>query len=165
MNVTPKIILKFTSISIVLILFVALILFLFSCDFSNEEIEEVKVYTYSPEASLDLYIKGNNYLRQGKYKEAENTFEKLVIIDPKFSKAWESYSESLLLQNELDKSLEYIDKAISINSSIASHLSKKSLVLYYMEDYDASETFSDRALQIDQNDVRALIVLGAVKTQ
>ena len=53
-----------------------------------------------------------------KYKEAENTFEKLVIIDPKFSKAWESYSESLLLQNELDKSLEYIDKAISINSSI-----------------------------------------------
>ena len=100
MNVTPKIILKFTSISIVLILFVALILFLFSCDFSNEEIEEVKVYTYSPEASLDLYIKGNNYLRQGKYKEAENTFEKLVIIDPKYSKAWESYSESLLLQNE-----------------------------------------------------------------
>ena len=102
MNVTPKIILKFTSISIVLILCVALILFLFSCDFSNEEIEGVKVYTYSPEASLDLYIKGNNYLRQGKYKEAENTFEKLVIIDPKFSKAWESYSESLLLQNELD---------------------------------------------------------------
>ena len=34
-----------------------------------------------------------------------------------------------------------------------------------MEDYDASETFSDRALQIDENDVRALIVLGAVKTQ
>ena len=87
------------------------------------------------------------------------------VLDPKFSKAWESYSESLLLQNELDKSLEYIDKAISINSSIASHLSKKSLVLYYMEDYDASETFSDRALQIDENDVRALIVLGAVKTQ
>ena len=35
----------------------------------------------------------------------------------------------------------------------------------YLGDYDASETFSSRALEIDQNDVRALIVLGAVKTQ
>lgn len=157
---------KFSFIIFSLLLFVSLILFLFSCNLFEENIElEPKIYTYSPEASLDLYIRGNRYLNQGKYKEAENSFEKLVIIDPEFSKAWEGYSESLLLQNDLDQSLEYIDKAISLNSSIASHLSKKSLVLYYLGDYDASETFSSRALEIDQNDVRALIVLGAVKTQ
>jgi hypothetical protein len=86
MNINPKIILKFTSISIVLILFVALILFLFSCDFSNEEIEEVKVYTYSPEASLDLYIKGNNYLRQGKIRKLKILLRNLLLLIQSFPK-------------------------------------------------------------------------------
>ena len=46
---------KFSFIIFSLLLFISLILFLFSCNLFEENIElEPKIYTYSPEASLDL---------------------------------------------------------------------------------------------------------------
>ena len=59
--------------------------------------------------------------------------------------------------------MSYIEKALEINPSIASHYSKKALILYYLDEYDPSERFANYALDIDKNDVRAIIVSAAVK--
>tara|TARA_B100000427_G_scaffold316625_1_gene311868 strand:+ start:860 stop:1642 length:783 start_codon:yes stop_codon:yes gene_type:complete len=145
-------------------IFILLLFLLFSaCSQNSDETIEEITYEYSPEASLDLYIQGNRFLDQGKYNEAEKTFEKLIIIDPEFSMAWEGLSDASLMQSDLVNSLEFLDKALFINSSIASHNSKKALVLYYLDDFEAADRFSNYALEIDINDVRAIIVSAAVK--
>jgi len=135
----------------------------FSCSQNPEELIEEITYEYSPQASLDLYIQGNRFLDQGKYKEAEKTFEKLIIIDGEFSMAWEGLSDASLMQSNLSSSLEFLDKALLINSSISSHHSKKALVLYYLDDFEAADRFANYALEIDIDDVRAIIVSAAVK--
>jgi len=146
------------------LIFIFLLLFIFSCSQKSNEIDTQEVtYEYSPEASLDLYIQGNRFSDQGKYKEAEKTFEKLIIIDPEFSKAWEGLADASMMQSNLSKSLEFLEKAIIINPSISSHYSKKALVLYYMDDFEASDRFANYALEIDNNDVRAIVVSAAVK--
>ncbi len=143
-------------------IFILLFLF-FACSQSIEESAEEITYEYSPEASLDLYIQGKRFIDQGKYKEAGKTFEKLIIIDPEFSMAWEGLSDASLMQSLLSESLEFLDKAITINPSISSHNSKKALVLYYLDDFEAADRFANYALSIDNNDVRAIIVSAAVK--
>ncbi|MAU25097.1 MAG: tetratricopeptide repeat protein [Dehalococcoidia bacterium] len=141
-----------------------LFLLVISCSNNSNDIDSEEItYEYSPQASLDLFIDGNRYLNQGKYKEAEKTFEKLIIIDPEFSKAWEGLADSSLMQSNLNKSLEYLNNAIAINSSISSHLSKKALVLYYLDDLEASESFANSALENNPIDVRAIIVSASIK--
>ena len=130
---------------------------------STDLITEKVTYEYSPEASLDLFIKGTRYLDQGKYKEAGITFEKLTSIDPYFSKAWEGLADASLMQSNLSESLEFLDRALEINPLIVSHYSKKALVLYYLDDFEAADKFANYAMEIDENDVRGIIVSAAVK--
>ena len=140
------------------------ILMVLSCsEQENSIISEEITYEYSPQASLDLYVQGHRFIEQGKYKEAQKTYEKLIIIDPEFSKAWEGLADSSLLQSDLSQAMNHIEKAIEINPSIASHYSKKALILYYLDEYDPSERFANYALDINNNDVRAIIVSAAVK--
>tara|TARA_B110000438_G_scaffold41167_1_gene41056 strand:- start:1458 stop:2240 length:783 start_codon:yes stop_codon:yes gene_type:complete len=148
------------------ILIITLLLF-FACS-ANEEANiqsEQEIYEYSPQASLDLYVSANRFLDQRNYKEAEKTFKKLLILDPKFSKAWEGYADSMLLQNDLESAINLLDQAISLNPLISSHYSKKSLVLYYLEDFEDAEKYTLKALELEKSDARALIVLGSIKTQ
>jgi len=140
------------------------IFIILSCSQQDESITSEEItYEYSPQASLDLYVQGHRFIDQGKYKEAQKTYEKLTIIDPEFSKAWEGLADSSLLQSDLPQAISYIEKALEINPSIASHYSKKALILYYLDEYDPSERFANYALDIDKNDVRAIIVSAAVK--
>ena len=63
-----------------------------SCEKNEEQIflfDDNKSNVYSAEASLSLYLKSQSLMKQQKYKEAEKSYEKLLNIEPDFSKAWE----------------------------------------------------------------------------
>ena len=105
------------------IIFIITLLFVLACGTNIDENIEInqEIYEYSPQASLDLYLSANKYLDQRNYKEAEKTFKKLLVLNPKFSKAWEGYADSMLYQNDFESAINHFDKAISLNPLISSH--------------------------------------------
>ena len=84
-----------------------------SCDKNEEQnflFDDNKSNVYSAEASLSLYLKSQNLMKQQKYKEAEKSYEKLLNIEPDFSKAWEGLAESKIMQGDFEISIEYLNK-------------------------------------------------------
>ena len=100
-----------------------LIIFSFvSCEKNEEQkflLDDNKPNIYSAEASLSLYLKSQNLMKQQKYKEAEKSYEKLLNIEPNFSKAWEGLAES-----DLEEAIE-----ISKNPRNSLMLEKSKLLL------------------------------------
>ena len=138
-----------------------------SCEKNEEQIflfDDNKSNVYSAEASLSLYLKSQSLMKQQKYKEAEKSYEKLLNIEPDFSKAWEGLAESKIMQGDFDISIEHLNKAIILNSNIASHYSIRALVNYYLNLFDQATKDAILANSIDPKDTLALIVLGAIKS-
>ena len=138
-----------------------------SCEKNEEQIflfDDNKSNVYSAEASLSLYLKSQSLMKQQKYKEAEKSYEKLLNIEPDFSKAWEGLAESKIMQGDFDISIEHLNKAIILNSNIASHYSIRALVNYYLNLFDQATKDAILANSIDPQDTLALIVLGAIKS-
>ena len=147
-----------------------LLLLIFSfvpCDKYEEQnflYEDNRSKVYSAEASLSLYLKSQSLMKQQKYKEAEKSYEKLLNIEPNFSKAWEGLAESKIMQGDFEISIEYLNKAIILNSNIATHHSIRALVNYYLNLFDQATKDAILANSIDPKDTLALIVLGAIKS-
>ena len=138
-----------------------------SCEKNEEQIflfDDNKSNVYSAEASLSLYLKSQSLMKQQKYKEAEKSYEKLLNIEPDFSKAWEGLAESKIMQGDFDISIEHLNKAIILNSNIASHYSIRALVNYYLNLFDQATKDAILANSIDPKDTLSLIVLGAIKS-
>ena len=138
-----------------------------SCEKNEEQIflfDDNKSNVYSAEASLSLYLKSQSLMKQQKYKEAEKSYEKLLNIEPDFSKAWEGLAESKIMQGDFEISIEYLNKAIILNSNIATHHSIRALVNYYLNLFDQATKDAILANSIDPKDTLALIVLGAIKS-
>ena len=138
-----------------------------SCEKNEEQIflfDDNKSNVYSAEASLSLYLKSQSLMKQQKYKEAEKSYEKLLNIEPDFSKAWEGLAESKIMQGDFEISIEYLNKAIILNSNISTHYSIRALVNYYLNLFDQATKDAILANSIDPKDTLALIVLGAIKS-
>ena len=132
-----------------------LIIFSFvSCEKNEEQkflLDDNKPNIYSAEASLSLYLKSQNLMKQQKYKEAEKSYEKLLNIEPNFSKAWEGLAESKIMQGDFEISIEYLNKAIILNSNISTHYSIRALVNYYLNLFDQATKDAILANSIDPN--------------
>ena len=148
-------------------LLLLLIMSFVSCDKNEEQnflFDDNRSNVYSAEASLSLYLKSQSLMKQQKYKEAEKSYEKLLNIEPNFSKAWEGLAESKIMQGDFDISIEHLNKAIILNSNIASHYSIRALVNYYLNLFDQATKDAILANSIDPKDTLSLIVLGAIKS-
>ena len=148
-------------------LLLLLIMSFVSCDKNEEQnflFDDNRSNVYSAEASLSLYLKSQSLMKQQKYKEAEKSYEKLLNIEPDFSKAWEGLAESKIMQGDFEISIEYLNKAIILNSNIASHYSIRALVNYYLNLFDQATKDAILANSIDPKDTLSLIVLGAIKS-
>ncbi len=147
---------------------VLLLIFSFvSCEKNEEQhflFDDNKSNVYSAEASLSLYLNSQNLMKQQKYKEAEKSYEKLLNIEPNFSKAWEGLAESKIMQGDFEISIEYLNNAIILNSNISTHYSIRALVNYYLNLFDKAIKDATLANSIDPKDTLALIVLGAIKS-
>ena len=150
-----------------MLLILLLIMSFVSCDKNEEQnflFDDNRSNVYSAEASLSLYLKSQSLMKQQKYKEAEKSYEKLLNIEPNFSKAWEGLAESKIMQGDFEISIEYLNKAIILNSNIATHHSIRALVNYYLNLFDQATKDAILAISIDPKDTLAIIVLGAIKS-
>ena len=68
------------------------------------------------------------------------------------------------MQGDFEISIEYLNKAIILNSNIATHHSIRALVNYYLNLFDQATKDAILANSIDPKDTLALIVLGAIKS-
>jgi len=67
------------------------------------------------ENTESLYAKGTTLLKEGKYSEAIECFDKAIAIDPNYKEAWNGKGVTLLLQGNYSEAIECFDKAIAID--------------------------------------------------
>lgn len=68
---------------------------------------------------LSYYQEGRNYLKQGKYKEAEELFKKAIARKPGHYEAVYSLGLIYHMRNEQDKAIKYFKRAIRIKPNYA----------------------------------------------
>ena len=102
--------------------------------------------TSHPEA-YNLYIDGRNLHNINKYDESIEMMNKAIGIDPEFSLAYRSVSESYANLGRLSKSREYALKALKFNDRI----SEKDRYHFQMQYYGSSEETWDQAIEAGLN--------------
>jgi tetratricopeptide (TPR) repeat protein len=81
-----------------------------------------KAIAINPEYSLPYNQIGYCYRFLEKYKEAEDAFKKYIKLVPDSPNPYDSYAELLLRMGEFEVSIEYYEKALTIDSTYqASH--------------------------------------------
>lgn len=71
------------------------------------------------ENTESLYAKGTTLLKEGKYSEAIECFDKAIAIDPKYAPAWGNKGSVLLVQEKYSEAIECYDKAIALDPNYA----------------------------------------------
>ncbi|MDM3861367.1 MAG: serine protease [Aphanizomenon flos-aquae KM1D3_PB] len=95
---------------------------------------------------LVYYGKGLALFWDGKYQEAVVEFEQAVKYKTNFSPAWNSLSTVYRVLNQLDKSLNSIDKAIEIEPNNPNLYNQKFLVLNDLKKYEEAEQAINKAI-------------------
>ena len=100
-----------------------------------------------------LYILGSIFDRQKKYDKAEETFKKLLAVNPQDAPA-ANYLGYMLADRgvRLEESVKYIKKALEIEPNNAAYLDSLGWAYFKMARYDLAEPPLQKAAQRIQND-------------
>jgi tetratricopeptide (TPR) repeat protein len=100
-----------------------------------------------------LFVQGSIFERQKKYDQAEQTFKRVLSVDPLNSSA-SNYLGYMLADRgiRLDESLKYIQKALSLEPGNAAYLDSLGWAYFKMGRYDLAENPLEKAAVRIQND-------------
>ena len=68
--------------------------------------------------SIFHYVRAHRYLELNNIKAAESRFQKVTELEPNFARAWLGLAEVAYLNDQMDKSDKYIDKAIKLKPDL-----------------------------------------------
>ncbi|MFA0833761.1 MAG: tetratricopeptide repeat protein [Methanobacterium formicicum] len=113
----------------------------------------------NPGNALSWINKGSVYGLNIKHKEALECFDRAIEIDPDLAEAW--YHKGLAisqLKNKkwVDETFRCFNQAIKIEPMFAQAYFQKSLLCGLLENVDDALVFVNKALEIDQNNVKYL---------
>jgi tetratricopeptide (TPR) repeat protein len=111
----------------------------------------------SPKSKGDSWLrKGDIHLRQGRYAEAIDAYEKAIELDPRYAKAWNNKGLALDSLNKLDESVQAFEKAVEINPRYVEAWYNKGTVLDDQGKYDEAIKAYNKAVELKPNYVAAL---------
>ena len=90
-----------------------------------------KIETNEPEtAYVKFWLeKGKDYYEQGRYSEAVQVYDRVILINPQLEAAWLNKGKALYMQGNYDEALQVFDKAIEINPENAVAMNCRGLTL------------------------------------
>ena len=100
--------------------------------------------------------RGLKWLKQGRSNLAVADFEAALKLDPKFARAYHNLSMVYRERDELDRALEYADKAVALDPN-AAHCRHRALLFRLRADYVKSLADLDKAVAADDKDVNILL--------
>ncbi len=112
-----------------------------------------------------LREKGTQLCMAGRFKEAVETWKKVLAIHPDDERAWGNMG---ICFSELDmksKAIECFDKALSFNPNYVFALSNKASCLARDQRYEEALELTDKVLSLDPNYHDALVNKGVILTK
>jgi len=122
-----------------------------------------------PESVNDLYRLGLVYLNLHKDKEARETFDRILAIEPKTIEAKWGKAEVLRREHDIKKSQEFINEVIKENPLFAPAYITLAYLKYRQMDFNEAVRLANEVLKmgedkVDQsNHVRAHLILAGAK--
>lgn len=123
-------------------------------DDAERAIHEALVLTPKPEdQEYVLFVQGSIYERQKKYEQAEQTFKKVLDVDPLNASA-SNYLGYMLADEgvRLEESVKYIQKALELDPKNGAYLDSLGWAYFKMGRYDLAEAPLESAANLIQND-------------
>jgi tetratricopeptide (TPR) repeat protein len=123
-------------------------------DDAEQAIQKALDLSPSPEdQEFALFVQGSIFERQKKYDQAEQTFKRVLSVDPLNSSA-SNYLGYMLADRgvRLDESVKYIQKALELEPGNAAYLDSLGWAYFKMGRYDLAENPLEKAATRIQND-------------
>ena len=123
-------------------------------DGAQEAIQKAIDFSPKPEdQEYALFVQGSIYERQKKYDQAEQTFKKVLSVDPLNASA-SNYLGYMLADRgiRLDESVKYIQKALELEPNNGAYLDSLGWAYFKMGRYDLAEPSLEAAARLIQND-------------
>ncbi len=98
--------------------------------------------------------------KQQNWQQADSVYEEIIAEEPENADVMYLLATSKLSQNELDKALEIIDKAISCNDKAPAFLQLKGSILARSGENEKAQEVLEKALKQNPNLYQAQILLG-----
>jgi tetratricopeptide (TPR) repeat protein len=100
-----------------------------------------KIYTYR-------YDKGIGLIEQIKYQEAIEAFDKVILRNPNYHKAYNNKGLALIRLGKYQEALDTCDKGISINPNLAELYINKGIALINLGEYQEAIENCDKAISL-----------------
>jgi tetratricopeptide (TPR) repeat protein len=123
-------------------------------DAAEKSIQKALDLSPTPEdQEYALFVQGSIFERQKKYEQAEQTFKKVLSVDPLNSSA-SNYLGYMLADRgiRLDESVKYIQKALELEPGNAAYLDSLGWAYFKMGRYDLAESPLEKAATKIRND-------------
>jgi len=108
-----------------------------------------------------LWNEGLEYLKSEKYEDAINNFEQIIKEDENDCHCWINLCFCYREINNLNRAMECIDKAISIDNNNILALTNKGMLLESDYMYESAIEYFEKILKLNENDKDALFHLGS----
>jgi len=123
-------------------------------DDAEKAIQKALDLSQTPEdQEFVLFVQGSIFERQKKYDQAEETFKKVLSVDPLNASA-SNYLGYMLADRgvRLEESVKYIQKALELEPNNGAYLDSLGWAYFKMRRYDLAETPLEKAAHLIQND-------------
>jgi len=110
----------------------------------------------------DKFDQGVQFYQQGKFDEAIEAFEDVIINKPGFAEGYYNLGMAYLRQGNPDRAIEVIDNAIELKPDfVAAYFGKGQAYIEKGEEEQATEIFK-KAVAINPDDAKIYVNLGAL---
>lgn len=109
--------------------------------------------------------RGTSAIKQGKYAEAVEDFDKAIQLNPNFPEGWINKGTALYYQGKFDEAIQSFDKAIQLNSGDAVAWNNKGSALDDLGKANEAIQSFDKAIQLNPNYAEAWYNMGVTLTR
>lgn len=114
-----------------------------AADFEKAEVENKKLIS-----TTDIFSLANKLVKEGNYKQAESSFNKLIQLQPNNGEAYNNLAYCLQQQNLTKKAKEAYEKAIELQPTLAEAHSNLAALLTLERDFKKAEKYSQQAINL-----------------
>jgi len=106
---------------------------------------------------------GCAYIKKGDYENAAKSFEKLIVLDSKFERAYVNLGNAYCEQDKLDDAINQFNKAIEINQNCSAAYNGIGVVHFNKDEIDQSLSYFDKASKFSPPSIAASINSRIIK--
>jgi len=134
-------------------------------DYSDNLVFWQRAVESSPRSFIARLSLGNEYLRRGKFADAEFQFNKAIELKPDYAEAYVNLGSLYGLRREYGAAMDFFNKAIKINPLLAKGYSGVGVMYFEKKNYKDAEKFFVKALDLDRTLVGVYYYLTEIYEQ